>query len=288
MDIVIEDIALEEETVLNNRFLIKSVHYIGEQGITYIGIDSLCQKEVIIKEFMPYRIANRDMDKKSLICRSGKYKKKYCDFKSVFRNECECTKKIKNINKPYEGCVTKYIDSFEENNTLYLVIEKVIGSPLDECIEKLNLEDKYTIIKFLIGIILEIHRNGIFHCDIKPSNIIVRPDMKISLIDFGTSCKRNGSQNNIQYVSRGFSAPELYTKEKISSSTDIYSLGAVIYYILTGFQLPQADDIDDTEEIPRISEFVEISEFKEKAFMKMLERDKRKRLRSVILLYLTL
>ena len=91
MDIEVEDIALEAQTILHGRFQIREVHYIGEQGITYIGYDKIRKKDVIIKEFMPYRIANRDLDHRSVLCRGSSCKNKFEEFGKAFQKECEYT-----------------------------------------------------------------------------------------------------------------------------------------------------------------------------------------------------
>ena len=287
MDIEVEDIALEAQTILHGRFQIREVHYIGEQGITYIGYDKIRKKDVIIKEFMPYRIANRDLDHRSVLCRGSSCKNKFEEFGKAFQKECEYTRMVQDIKKPYSGCTTVYVDDFTENDTWYLVIEKAKGRSLDACVGELPVSQKYRIIRDLLQIIRQIHKRKLLHCDIKPANIIVRPDGHITLIDFGSAARMGSRPHGAVYVSRGYSAPELYQRGKISRATDIYSVGAVIYNMLTGYQLPQAEDIEDIREIPRLSEFVEISGYKEKLFMRMLDKDKKKRLKSVFLLYFT-
>ena len=77
MDIEVEDIALEAQTISHGRFQIREVHYIGEQGITYIGYDKVRKKDVIIKEFMPYLIANRYLDHRYVLCRGSSCKNKF-------------------------------------------------------------------------------------------------------------------------------------------------------------------------------------------------------------------
>lgn len=287
MDIEVDDIALKKGTILRGRFGINEVHYVGEQGITYTGYDSTRKKEVIIKEFMPYRIANRDMDHCCVLCRGESCRKKYEEYRRAFQKECTYTRMVKEITRPYPGCTAVYVDAFEENQTLYLVIEKAQGRSLDECVGVLGLQQKYRIIRNLMKTIRQIHKKKLLHCDIKPSNIIVRDDQTITLIDFGSAVRIGDNPHGAVYVSRGYSAPELYCKGTLGRFTDIYSLGAVIYYMLTGYQLPQAEDIDNLREIPRLSEFVKISGWKERAFMGMLDKDKKKRLRSVFLLYFT-
>lgn len=284
MDIEANDLALPKNTILNGEFLIEEVYYLGEQGIVYFGENVSSGKEIVIKEFMPYRCANRDLDGKKVVCKSSITRQKLEFGRYAFEQECKSAQLLKNLKEPYEGCVLEYIDSFEENNTLYLVMSKIQGCNLDECMDELDVEEKWNIITDMIDIIEKIHEKGIVHCDIKPSNIIVRSDGKVSLIDFGNSRILNDRKEGLQFASRGYSAPELYEGTKVDVTTDIYSLGAMIYHMLTGYQLPKITDYDENEHIPSIGEFIDITKEKEDIIMMSLNRNKKKRPKSLILL----
>ena len=129
----------------------------------------------------------------------------------------------------------------------------------------------------LVRIVEQIHKMGILHRDIKPSNIIIRPDGLLTLIDFGSSCFIKDTGNKPQFVSRGYSAPELYNGEPSTRQTDIYSIGALLYYILTDYQIPPANEMEEGEKIPTISEFHKVPKRLEKAVMKAIEASPEKR-----------
>lgn len=289
MGIEVSDIALAPRVVLHQRYEIQEVHYLGQTGIVYFGEDFQENREIVIKEFMPYSIANRDMDGKTVICKSKGYKDQFQKFKKAFDAECECIFKLKGLKKPYEGCVLKYLDSFAENGTRYLITEKIKGKSLQDYIE--NGED-YSVrsaMQQLVAIVRQIHKRGIIHCDIKPSNIILDDEDKhVTLIDFGSASFKKKGQNGMVFVSRGYSAPELYHGGKIDYRADIYSIGAVLYYVLTDSQLPDPDDYDEQEDIPPISNFIDIPPLLEKVILSTLNRNKKKRLKSIYLLQLML
>ena len=196
---------------------------------------------------------------------------------------------MKGLKKPYEGCVLEYLDSFTENGTQYLITKRIRGKSLQDYIE--NGED-YSVrlaMQQLVAIVRQIHKRGIIHCDIKPSNIILDDEDKhVTLIDFGSASFRDKKQNDMVFVSRGYSAPELYHGGKIDYRADIYSIGAVLYYVLTDSQLPEPDDYDEQEDIPPISEFIDIPPLLEKVILSTLNRNKEKRFKSIFLLQLML
>lgn len=288
MNIEVSDIALPAETMLKERYQIKEVYYLGQFGIVYFGLDTKTKQDVVVKEFMPYNLANRDMDGRTVVCKSRGLSRQYRQAKEAFLRECGVVKKLSNVKKPYEKCTLPYLDSFSENGTCYLLTERIVGRSLQDYIENGEDFSVRDTMKMLVAIVRQIHKKGIVHCDIKPSNIILREDGRIVLIDFGSACNEKCKDNSMVFVSRGFSAPELYHGGKIDRRTDIYSIGAVLYYMLTDYQLPEPDDYDEQEELPRISEFVDIPPHLEKIILKTLNRNKKNRPRSLLLLQIIL
>lgn len=287
MSIQVSDIALHIGTVIKQTYEVKEVHYLGNFGIVYFGINVHTKEQLVIKEFMPYKLANRDMDGASVVCKSPAHSSEFEAAKRRFRQECQIVEQLKDLKKPYGKCVVHYLDSFEENETMYLITERIWGRSIQDYIENGEVFSVRETMKMLVSIVSHIHKQGIIHCDIKPSNIILEEDGKIVLIDFGSACL-NGQIEQLNFVSRGFSAPELYHQEKVDQRTDIYSIGAVLYYMLTDYQLPDPDDYDEQEELPRISEFIEISPRLERIILKTLNRKKRERPKSLLELQIIL
>lgn len=288
MSVEVSDIALPENTILKYRYRVEEVHYLGHTGIVYFGVDLDDHSEVVIKEFMPYRIANRDMNGKDVICKSEGCRNSFNRARVAFEQECEYVYKLRDVKKPYPGCVIQYHDSFTENETTYLITDKIRGKSLQDYLENgVDFSVRETM-KMLVDVVMQIHKKGIIHCDIKPSNIVVQEDGRIVLIDFGTACYKNKAEDEMLFASRGYSAPELYHGGKIDEKTDIYSIGAILYYMLTDSQLPAPDDMDDAEEVPALSEMISIPPLLEWVIMKSIQRNRSKRLGSLFLMKIVL
>lgn len=268
----INDIALCQGSMLNGRYQIEEVYYWGHISISYLCRDLQNDVLVMIKEFCPYQAANRDLDRCGLLCKGEAYRKYYEHARFRFQQECRMVEQVSTIAYPYAGCTPAFEETFFENNSIYLVSRYVEGVSLLEALEGQKEIEVFGVLGYLIDIVEELHKKGILHRDIKPSNLIVRKDGKITLIDFGAACYEEEKESPLLFVSRGYSAPELYQKQKGSRATDVYSIGCLIYYLLTGYQLPAADDMED-DEIPPMSECNSVNRELDEIVLHMLDRN---------------
>jgi len=81
------------------------------------------------------------------------------------------------------------------------------------------------------------HRQGLVHCDIKPNNILISPEGSVKIIDLGQSCKFGTIKSRIQGTP-DYIAPEQVKRQQISHRTDIFNLGATMYWAMTGKNVP--------------------------------------------------
>lgn len=109
---------------------------------------------------------------------------------------------------------------------------------------------------------------------------MIRPNGNVVLIDFGSACYKGRESLPLQFVSRGYSAPELYDGSPSGYQTDIYSIGVLLYYLLTDYQLPAPDEMEG-EEVPNISEIHPVPPRLEAAIMGAIERDPARRMQSL-------
>ncbi|MBU3146640.1 serine/threonine-protein kinase [Clostridium sp. CF012] len=145
---------------------------------------------------------------------------------------------LKNLN--HVG-IRRIVDIFYENNNLYMVQDYVEGQTLKEYVKvngKMNTEDICRVTSDLCDILGYLHNQkpAIIYRDMKPSNIMITPNGKIVLIDFGISkvYKSDTDQDTVSAGSNGFAAPEQYGVGKCCAGTDIYGIGMLIYFMVKG------------------------------------------------------
>jgi serine/threonine-protein kinase len=113
-----------------------------------------------------------------------------------------------------------------------LLMEYVDGHTLDE-IEAPALGDLVLIFNFVAAALGHMHRRGVYHGDLKPSNIMLSKDGLVKLIDFGTAWIKGEEKNRVQGTPQ-YMAPEQATERIVDERTDIYNLGATMYRMFTG------------------------------------------------------
>ncbi len=131
-------------------------------------------------------------------------------------------------------------DVGQEGNMHYIVMEYVKGHTLKQLIKRrgaLPAKEAVWIMKQLTSALLEAHKNGIIHRDIKSQNVLIKDDGTVKLADFGIAVLNNA----MQLTSKGsilgsvhYLAPEIAKGGQASMQSDIYSLGIVFYELLTG------------------------------------------------------
>ena len=278
-------------TRLADRDILGKVLGEGSFGITYIGWDSRLQIPVAIKEYFPSEMVSRDV-----ICGHGNKvylyenakKNHYEEDIKKFLNEAKCLSKFNEV----EGIVS-VLDFFYENETAYIVMQFIDGVSVKEYIKKNGKMDGKKVLNAMRPVLLaleKVHRTGIVHRDISPDNIMIRKDGSLVLIDFGAARMRNIDNTKTMTVlfKRGFSPEEQYRyKGRWGAYTDVYSISATMYYMLTG-EAPTDSVIralgDDMPSLLNMKE-LEISTKQKKAVMKGMAVNAKNRWQSIRELY---
>lgn len=220
------------------EFVIEKVLGQGGFGITYLAVQAGLNRKVAVKEFFMSEHCNREGDALQVSVPSLGSRDQVARFKAKFVKEAQT---IAMLNHPN---IIRIISVFEENGTAYYVMDYVDGGSLEQLSDPsapmpASLARKY--IGQVADALSYLHANNILHLDIKPSNVLVSNSNAV-LIDFGIS-KRYDSEDGGQTstspigISEGYAPLEQYNKEGVSRFTpasDVYSLGATLYRLVTG------------------------------------------------------
>ena len=201
----------------------------GGFGITYLAHDTNLNHEVAIKEFFPSEIASRASNHSTLHSSPDVYDWGLSHFISEAQTLAKCGHpNIVSINSV-----------FEANNTAYIVMEYIHGQSLKSAIANHWRPGEAELKKFMFAVmdgLSQIHLRGFIHRDIKPDNIILRENLNPVLVDFGSA--RQSSNEMTSLISSGYTPFEQYNQSgednKQGPWTDIYSLAATTYTVITG------------------------------------------------------
>ena len=126
----------------------------------------------------------------------------------------------------------------------YFVMEYVAGDPIDTYCDRnqLNVAKRLELFRTVCGAVAYAHRNGIVHRDLKPANILVTAEGTVKLLDFGIAKILRPLEDQTVYMTRSglhlmtpeYASPEQVRGEMITAGTDVYSLGTILYELLTG------------------------------------------------------
>jgi serine/threonine protein kinase len=234
-------IALPVATILMGRYIIGRTLGKGGFGITYLAYDVTADKRVAVKEYLPDTLIHRNSGDTAVSTFHGEKGDSFQKGAEKFYEEAQMVSRF-NGNP---GLIWVY-EFFHENNTAYFVMEYLEGMDLKKYIEQnngaLTQQQIMEVITPLIDSLIIVHSIGILHRDISPDNIYITNDGKIKLLDFGAARQVLGeaSKSLSVILKQGFAPIEQYqTKGKQGPWTDIYALGATIYYSLTG-KVPEA------------------------------------------------
>lgn len=202
--------------LLDNRYRIVDKIGVGGMADVYLGEDTLLGRQVAIK-VLHANFANDD------------------EFVTRFKREAQAAGKLNHPN-----IVNMYDVGFDQN-LHYIVMEYVDGETLKKYITRHGRLSIDEAVKFTIAIaegLEHAHTMGIVHCDIKPHNVIITNTGRVKVTDFGIARAINAT-NTVMYTnsilgSAHYLSPEQASGKPVDGNTDIYSLGVVLYEMLTG------------------------------------------------------
>ena len=248
---IVDDLTnLPPGNILIGKYIVGKVMGKGGFGITYMAYDVNEEKKVAVKEFFPYGVAVRTTGYTTVSVTSADKADIFKLGSEKFYNEAKLVSKFSgNPN------IVNVYGFFYENNTVYFSMEYLKGHTLKDHIQEyglLNASQAVFIIQCMANALAAAHDLSVLHRDISPDNIIICDNGDVKLIDFGAARQvvAEQSQSFSVILKPGFAPLEQYQKKGHQGPwTDIYSLGATIYYALTG-EIPEdpMSRMDDDEE----------------------------------------
>lgn len=217
----------QEEEIRNNSFIGKSIGSFniikeagsGGMGIVYIGQrdDKEFEQKVAIK------ILRNGLTTEYLVKRFQKERQTLANLQHP------------NIAKLFDGGTT-------DDDLPYLIMEFIDGIPItDYCDEhNLNIKQRLKLFQAVCDAVQYAHQNLVVHRDIKPGNILVNKEGRPKLLDFGVAKlideESDLTKTRMWHLTPEYASPEQIKGENISTRSDIYSLGVLLYQLLSGYQ----------------------------------------------------
>ncbi|GAA0612669.1 serine/threonine protein kinase PrkC [Virgibacillus siamensis] len=201
--------------LLNERYKIQETIGGGGMANVYLGTDVILDREVAIK-VLRLEYAHDE------------------EFIARFDREAKAATSLSHPN------IVNIYDVGEEDDILYMVMEYVNGMTLKEYIQRfgpINIEESLDIMKQVASAIAHAHANGIVHRDIKPQNILIDTYGQVKVTDFGIAMAMSATaltQTNSVMGSVHYLSPEQARGGMATKKSDVYSLGIVLFELLTG------------------------------------------------------
>ncbi len=226
--------------LLHGQFRIEKFLNAGGFGMTYLARDSL-DRIVVIKECFPSSMCCRNDGK--VMARSKQHQ---AEFDAVVKHFGAEARRLSKLQHPH---IVGIHQVFEDNQTAYMALDFVRGRDLLDTIEdprmKLHPRDVKDILLKVLEAVHYCHTNDVLHRDISPDNILIDGKGNPVLIDFGAAkeeaTRASRALSALHVVKDGYSPHEFYIAGSTQdASSDLYSLGATMYHVLTGEAPPDS------------------------------------------------
>lgn len=287
--------------IVNGKYLIGRVLGVGGFGITYIAWDFYQGKRVCVKEYFPRDVAVRNFNGNTYsewISISLNYSME-TQTRTPEKIQVAYMKGLESYIKEAENLSRYYLmpgivsirDFFYGNNTAYIVMEFIDGIDMKKYAKfrggRLMPEEVFALLKDVLKALDAIHRDNIIHRDISPDNIMLNNQMQAILIDFGAAKDYEHTKDAPILLKHGYAPVEQYKKDGNQGPwTDVYSMCASIYYLLTGVRIPPSIERQKYDTLQKLQVIgVPISEEQDLAIWKGLSIDPAQRYQSIAELY---
>lgn len=209
---------LEIGSVIDGKYKILNVVGKGGMSVVYLAMNERANKQWAIKEVRKDGMQSFEVVKQNLVAE---------------------TDLLKKLNHPH---LPSIIDVIDCDDTFLIVMDYIEGNPLSKALETSGAQNQDDVIEWakqLCDVLGYLHsrKPPIIYRDMKPSNVMLRPDGNVMLIDFGTAreFKYSSVADTTCLGTQGYAAPEQFGGHgQTDARTDIYCLGATMYHLVTG------------------------------------------------------
>jgi serine/threonine protein kinase len=189
----------------------------GATSVVYLARDPFANRDVAIKVVRNQSPGDTDLRRR---------------FRKVFLNEAAL------VGKLFHPHILAIYDAVSDQDLSYIVMEYVEGKTLEHYCDVVNLLAVSKVVEIVFKCSLALafaQRHGVIHCDIKPANILISGDTDIKISDFGAALFDEAEHTHLKGVgSPAYMSPEQVQDKELTFRTDIYSLGVLMYQMLTG------------------------------------------------------
>lgn len=209
---------LEIGSIIDGKYKILNVVGKGGMSVVYLAMNERANKQWAIKEVRKDGVQNFEVVKQNLVVE---------------------TDLLKRLNHPH---LPSIIDVIDGDGTFLIVMDYIEGNPLSKALETSGAQSQEDVIEWakqLCDVLGYLHsrKPPIVYRDMKPSNVMLKPDGNVMLIDFGTAreFKSTSIADTTCLGTQGYAAPEQFGGQgQTDARTDIYCLGATMYHLVTG------------------------------------------------------
>ncbi|QGH34102.1 protein kinase [Gracilibacillus salitolerans] len=209
---------LESGSVIDGRYEILKEIGRGGMSIVYLAMDNRLKKSLVVKDIRKRKSNNHEILLNSLVV------------------EANMLKKLEHPALP------RIYDIIETKNGIYVVMDYIEGESLKEKLDREHRVEPDEVIEWakqIANVLAYLHSrepHPIIYRDMKPDNLMLTPDGKIKLIDFGIAreYKTENSSDTTNLGTKAYAAPEQIAGKQTDKRTDIYSLGVTLYHLVTG------------------------------------------------------
>lgn len=234
------DLYLRYRTEIDDRFITGRILGKGTRSVIYLAQEKTTGELYALKEYFPRKMAQRRTN--GYVSPLAERRQQFAEGVQVFQEEWEL---LKGLDHP---SIVKCHEALETNGTAYLVMDFYGFETLEAfCQGEKQSVSESDAVKLMLPILnaLEvIHGEGLLHCDVNPSNILLPPQKPAVLVDFGSAQLQDGHRpiSRPLTFTAGYSAPEQHNKQtnRYRSWTDVYACAATLYRLTTGRIPPPA------------------------------------------------